>query len=91
MTSLSGTICNFDIEASDINIVVSKLRYQRTPILIDNLNERECKGERAAAARQTRTGGKGERAWAAAAVAVRARTARSRYIYQRGQRVKVAR
>ncbi len=33
MTSISGMICNFNIKASDINIVVSKLRYWRTQIL----------------------------------------------------------
>jgi hypothetical protein len=33
MTSISGTICNFDIEAIGIDIVIGILRYRRTPIL----------------------------------------------------------
>ncbi len=33
MTSISGTICNFDIESLSINIVIEVHRYWRTPIL----------------------------------------------------------
>jgi hypothetical protein len=33
ISSISGTICNFDIEAIGIDIVISILRYRRTPIL----------------------------------------------------------
>jgi hypothetical protein len=51
----------------------------------ENLNECECKGERAQAAKaNARRREEGVRA-------VRARTARSRYIYRRAQRVEAAR